>query len=225
MAQFKQYKLTCTIKYALTKKGRKANILEAIEDVTSYLSENGFTPCCEVTGQTNDVSLYLIGQQLVFMTPETFSQKSQELDLMQQESYTNKENIVLGTLGAFIGSLIGVAAIVIIGQMGYISLLSGIIMGICTIKGYDLLAKKISRKGAVLSIIIILIMTYFANQLDWAFTAARAYEVSVFDTLPIVNDLLAEGYIDATVYMTNLVMIYIFTVLSAGYMIFVELKN
>lgn len=222
---FKQYKLTCTIRPGMTKKKTKANILEAIEDVTAYLSTNGFVPCCEVTGDTKDVSLYIVGNQLSFLSPEAFSQKSQELDANQQVTLETKENMLLGGLGAFLGSLIGVAAIVILGQLGYVSLLSGVVMGICAIKDYELLAKRLSVKGAILSALIILVMTYFANQLDWTITAARAYEVSIFDTFPYIHDLVAEGYIDESVYNTNLVLIFLTTILSAAYMIWSALKD
>ncbi len=50
-----------------------------------------------------------------------------------------KENVLAGLVGAFLGSLIGVACIVGIGQMGYVASISGLVMAVCAIKGYSLL--------------------------------------------------------------------------------------
>ncbi len=219
VASVKQYKLTCAIKPGLTKKKTENNILQAIEDVSSYLAENNYQQCCEVSGDTEDVHLYVVGSQLSFLNEESYHLKSQELDKSEQEALLANENIFLGVVGAFLGSLIGVAAIVIVGQLGYVSVLSGIVMGISVIKGYELFARRLSTRGAIVSGLIILVMTYIANQLDWAFSAAIAYKVSIFETFPYINDLLTEGIIDSTTYFINLVLIYLTTVLAAAGMI------
>ena len=84
-------------------------------------------------------------------------------------------------------------------------------MGACVVKGYELLARRFSTKGAIISILVSLVMTYFANQLDWAVSFARYYEVSIFDTLPYIHEFLAEGYIDSHTYYLNLAMILFLT--------------
>ena len=67
-------------------------------------------------------------------------------------------------------------------------------------------------------------MTYFANQLDWAVSFARYYEVSIFDTLPYIHEFLAEGYIDSHTYYLNLAMILIFNVVAAAVTMDLPLK-
>lgn len=219
-SSLKNYKLTCTIKNGLTKKKTKEHILQAIEDVTTYLNLHQFVQCCEVTGETDQVSIYIVGNVLSFLSQKAYAEKSQALDMQEQTTQQKGENVFLGIIGAFLGSLIGVAAIVIIGQLGYVSLLSGLVMGTCVIKGYELLAKRLSKKGVVVSAVIILVMTYFANQLDWTFTIARAfqaggYSVSIFDVFPQVNQLLAENN-EMSTYYTNLALIALTTLISAG---------
>lgn len=223
-ATVKHYKLTCTIKPGFTKRKTESNILQAIEDVSSYLAQNNYQQCCELSGETKDVHLYIVGNQLSFLNEESYRLKSQELDQAEQESLLANENMFLGTAGAFLGSLLGVAAIVILGQLGYVSIFSGMVMGFSAIKGYELFARRLSTRGAIVSGLIILVMTYIANQLDWAFAAATAYEVSVFETFPYVNDLLAEGLIDSSTYFFNLVLIYLTTVIAAVVMIVNALK-
>lgn len=224
-ASFKNYKLSVTVKYGMTKKKLVANLVEAIEQVTAYLSANNYEQVCEVTGKTEDIHIYEIGNQFYFLTPEAFQQKSHELDQAEQENLVSGENVFLGLIGAFLGSLIGVAAIVAISQLGYVSFISGLVMGACVVKGYELLARRFSMKGVVVSVLVILVMTFIANQLDWAIALANFYGVSIFDTLPHVHELLAEGYIDSGTYYLNLVLVYLFSGIASVVWIVGALKN
>ncbi len=76
------------------------------------------------------------------------------------ESQKSTDNIITGAVGAFLGSLIGVACIVIVGQLGYVASVSGLVMGVCALKGYEKLGGGLSKKGAVVSILLVLMMTY-----------------------------------------------------------------
>ena len=44
--------------------------------------------------------------------------------------------------GALAGTLIGVICIVITGQLGYVSALCGVVMGVCALRGYQMLGKQ-----------------------------------------------------------------------------------
>lgn len=44
-------------------------------------------------------------------------------------------------MGALLGSLVGVVSIIIFSQLGYVAALSGVIMAVCTLKGYEMLAE------------------------------------------------------------------------------------
>ncbi len=187
------------------------------ESVTAYLSTHSYVQVCEMTGETKDVHLYQIGNQYSFLTTEAFGKVSREMDRSEQESFQASENIFLGFIGAVLGSLIGVAAIVFVGQLGYISYISGLVMGVCVVKGYELLAKRFSTKGAIISIIVSLVMTFFANQLDWAVSFQRYYGLSIFDTLPYIHEFLAEGYIDSYTYYFNLAFVFIFNAITPKY--------
>lgn len=123
--------------------------------------------------------------------------------------------MLAGLVGSFLGSLIGVACIVGIGQLGYIASISGVVMAVCAIKGYTLLGGTMSRKGAVISCILTVIMTYFGNHLDFAVTVSRAAEVDVFTAFQAIGELLDSGYLNAAAYWGNLVMLYLFTLLGA----------
>lgn len=126
-----------------------------------------------------------------------------------------KENMIAGLVGAFLGTLLGTACVVIIGQLGYVAVFGGMVMAVCALKGYELLGGRLSRKGAVISFILTMVMTYFAHQLGCAITIASAADVNVFDAFRSIGMLLEGGYLDAGAYRTNLGMLYFFTLIGA----------
>lgn len=130
-----------------------------------------------------------------------------------QKKMNKGENIIGGIVGALLGACIGVAAIVLIGRLGYVSMWSGIIMGVCTMKGYDLLGGRISIKGTVISCLIMIGMIYLANQIDWAITIAAEFEVSFFDAFPEVGWVVKEYALESTYYY-NLALTYLFGALG-----------
>lgn len=62
--------------------------------------------------------------------------------MMQQK----KENAVGGIVGALPGSLVGVLCIILLSQMGYVAAVSGVVMAVGVLKGYELLGGKVSKK-------------------------------------------------------------------------------
>lgn len=134
---------------------------------------------------------------------------------IMNESQKSTDNIITGAVGAFLGSLIGVACIVIVGQLGYVASVSGLVMGVCALKGYEKLGGGLSKKGAVVSILLVLMMTYLANRLDWAISLAVAAEADVFAVFRAMDMLLSEGFIEGSAYWGNLVLLYLFTLMGA----------
>ena len=56
-----------------------------------------------------------------------------------------------GVVGALIGSLLGAASIILLSQLGYVAAISGVIMAVCALKGYELLGGKLTKKGVIIS--------------------------------------------------------------------------
>lgn len=131
---------------------------------------------------------------------------------MEQKS---RENVLAGIVGAFLGTLIGVACAVLIGQLGYVASVSGLVMAVCALKGYELLGGVLSKKGALISSLLILAMTYLAHQLTWAFALAGPLDEGIFEAMRDIPRLLARGRIDRAAYWGNLAMLYLFTLLGA----------
>ena len=66
-----------------------------------------------------------------------------------------KEKVAGGILGAFLGTLIGAICIVLVNQFGYIASISGVVMGVCALKGYQILGKKMYKADIVSSFLAV----------------------------------------------------------------------
>lgn len=134
------------------------------------------------------------------------------------------ENVLLGLIGALVGAVLGGASIILLSQLGYIASISGFILAICTLKGYELLGKRLSKKGIVLCVILMIVTPFVADWIDWAIFLMKdypEYDLTLVDSCIMFGELMAEGYVDMFEYVKNLGMIYLFVILGA----FGTLKN
>lgn len=126
---------------------------------------------------------------------------------MEQEK--PRENVYLGTLGAFLGSLLGVAFIVLEFRLGHPPLLSGMVMMLCATTGYHLLGKRLGALNLVISSILVVAMTYFANHLCAAFEIMDAVEnIDFFTAYEGIDAYREAKVIDG--YWAQLFALYLF---------------
>ncbi len=126
------------------------------------------------------------------------------------------ENFVSGTVGAMLGAAIGGAAIILLSRIGLVAAISGVILAVCTLKGYELLGGRLSAKGIVICALLMLIMPYLADRLDWAIVIMQQAESeglnwSLGECFQIIPELTEEGIISEDDYVANLVQLYLFT--------------
>ena len=126
-----------------------------------------------------------------------------------------REHVLAGLVGAFLGSLIGVACIVAVGQLGYVASFCGVVLAVCAIKGYGLLGGAMTRKGAVIASILTIFMTYLGNRLDFAVSVARTLDMDIFSAFRALDSLLNTEYTVSRAYWGNLVLLYLFTLVGA----------
>lgn len=134
---------------------------------------------------------------------------------MEQERRKKQENVAAGIAGALIGSLAGVVCTLVIGQLGYVASISGLVMAVGALKGYEALGGRLSKKGAVISSVLILGMTWLAHRLSWAIALAGELEANVFECFRAIPALLEAGVLEGPAYWGDLVMLYLFTLLGA----------
>ena len=126
------------------------------------------------------------------------------------------ENVLGGTLGAVIGSAIGAASIILLSQLGFVASISGLILAFCTLKGYELLGGKLTTKGIIISLILIAIVPYLADRLDWAIVVINAEpSISLGEAFENIPFYIENGNIDSSDYTSTLVTLYIFVIIGA----------
>ena len=207
------------ITMALANTGNQEKLKETLDDglnaMINFLRTNGFENCCQTCGNPGETETVVAGNAYMQLCPDCFARMQQTQALDSGQKKRRKENLLGGIVGALIGSLLGVACIVILGQLGYVAALSGLVMAVCTMKGYDLLGGKLSMKGILIGVVLMGIMTYAGNQLDWAITVAREFEVDIATAYRAVPLLMEEEVIEAGAYWGNLALVYVFLLLGA----------
>lgn len=169
-----------------------------LDALTAFLRERGFMPCCQTCGASTQTVGFMLETARLHLCADCAARAKSENEVKAQKRQQRNVNIVGGIIGAVLGSLIGVACIVILGMLGYVAALSGIVMAFCTLKGFDKLGGKLTVVGIVISCVIMVGMTYFGNRLDWAIEISNAmqeyydYEVSIFQAFQAVPTLVAE---------------------------------
>ncbi len=206
--------ITMTLKSTSNQEKLRAVFLEELQNLTSYLRLKGYENCCQLCGKTGEDT-----------SPCTISGFYAQLCSAQQESRAAGENVIGGIVGALLGTLIGVVCIIILSQLGYVAALSGVVMAVCTLKGYEMLGRKLSKKGIIISCILMIVMTYAGDRLDWAIVVARELAWDVFTSYQAIPWLLQEFIIEPSVYWGNLAMVYVFLLLGAVPTIISTLKN
>ena len=129
-----------------------------------------------------------------------------------------EESIVAGTVGAFIGALLGALSIILLDRLGFVASISGFILAYCTFYGYKLLGHRLSTAGILICTVLIAATPYLADRACWAMVVMEAYKaegVTFMTAFMAVPALIEEGAIESGAYIKSLLMLYGFTALGA----------
>lgn len=215
----KEHLITMTVKNISNQNKLRVAIDAALNGLTNFLHINGYEPCCQVCGQQVETINYAVGNAYMHMCQDCISKLRQDTTVAMREKEQKKENVIGGIVGALIGSIIGVICIIFFSQLGRIAAASGVVMAVCTIKGYEMLGGKLTKKGIVISCIMMFVMTYIGDRLDWAIMIVREvgaeWGIDFATAYLCVPDMLADGIIESADYWYNLVLLYVFTLLGA----------
>lgn len=125
-----------------------------------------------------------------------------------------KENVLLGVLGALLGAALGGASIILLSQINIVSALSGLLIAICALKGYEILGGKLTTKGIIISIVFVLITPYLADRINWTILLIREYpQFSFGQAFRMIPELAKDGTLIR--YTSGLVQLYLFAALGA----------
>lgn len=167
---------------------------EYLRQVTGYCTGYNLTVGCESCGSNTDLNLYQMGEVPSVLCPNCQARVAQQSE--QNKSVYNKKgqgNILSGMVGALLGSLIGVVVWFIIYQLGYIAVISGVILAVCAFKGYQMFGGRITKLGIVICTIISAIMLIVAEQICLAVDLVSVYpDVTFFEAFRAVPWLVLE---------------------------------
>lgn len=196
-----------------TKNKTIANMISVINGATEFFRANGYEDVCECCGQPTDrIKTYVIQSGISFLCDDCYAKINQTMKEAEFNAENTDENLIGGIFGALAGSILGALAIIIIGQLGYVAAYSGVIMGFCTIYGYEKLGKKLTTRGIIISILFMLAMVYVAVVADWTFAVAKETHVGFVDAYDIFK--FSRGVIMDD-FIISLVQVYAFTALGA----------
>lgn len=210
-----RFRVNFLVKLSGNKDKMAEALRSALDTLVTFLRTNGYTNCCEHCGRPEGVDAYTVSGNAYLLCEPCFGQVSEAAAQQNQTKMQKQEQVLPGIVGALIGSLIGAVVIVIVGQLGYVAAVSGLVMAICTLKGYEMLGKKLGTPGIIISCVLMLLMIFLAYQADWSITAAQFYETDFFTAFRAMMDLIKEGYVDSGDYFGGLAQVYLFAVIGA----------
>ena len=150
--------------------------------------------------------------------PESIQYKPEQPQAASAKVKKDRENPLTGMIGALIGAAIGAGVIILLGKLGLVASVSGFILAVCTLKGYEILGRRIGKVGIVFCLILIAVTPYVADRLEWAIAIKNAYSdmgVSLVDAFRVVPDFIKEGAISVADYAKGLALIYLFAGIGA----------
>ncbi len=98
-------------------------------------------------------------------------------DNVRDNDTNTEENVLFGVIGALLFSLVGGALYILLSRIGYIAAVSGLIGVVCAIKGYSFFAKKESKRGIIIAVIIAALVLIIAWYLGFCLDMVAAYQV------------------------------------------------
>ena len=211
-----KYRIIFTVKGSLKQNDKLNNVLEANKIIVNYLKENNYKNIDEYKNEFADTCICNVKGQAQFITAKSLEELRNENS--DDSAIKKEENVAKGIIGGILGSLVGVLAIVLIGQIGYIAVISGIAMGACTILGYNKLSGGISKKGIIISIIIMVIMTYVGVRLNAAITInnelSKYAKTDFMEIFGNVSDIVKLDSKLQSAYMRDIILTYVFTAIG-----------
>lgn len=207
--------LAVSLKQSMWPKKVAENAVASVGLVLAFLRTHGFYNACQMCGKPGQADGCVVGGEVMNLCPACYALVQQGKQMESEKLANTRENVPAGIVGALLGSLAGVVCIIVLSQLGYISVISGLVMALCALKGYELLGGKLTKVGATVTFVLMLIMTYVGDRIDWAIVIARELGWGFGESFLSVGDLMQMGALDAGAYWGNLVLLYVFLIVGA----------
>ncbi len=216
-AQADAHMITFEIKATKASKAAQT-INDIVTAVIHHLIRNNYVSGCFHCGTVETgLDVFDVNGDHQFLCPHCVQEIEDSLVQNKERIKSQKSHLMPGLVGAFLGSLIGCVLWVLIYKLGYIAGIAGAVSIICALKGYEFLGKHLDVKGVFSTLIITIIMIYFANKLSitWdLYDVLKEYDVTFFDVYHSLLLLLKEFEIVGA-YFGDLAIGYILTLLCS----------
>lgn len=162
--EVKTHHIRVSMKNLGLKNGIETKISSVYEELISFLSNNGYTSGCFITGENAlRLSPYQVNDVLLLLSDNAVELVRSKLEDKQASIQRRNENVPLGIIGALLGALLGAGIWLGIGLLGYIVYLAGLAIIVLSFYGYKLFAGKMSKIGAFFSLIFSVAAVILAN--------------------------------------------------------------
>lgn len=187
------------------------NTIAMIDSVTNhligFLQTEGAATGCELCGSEYDVSSFNVNGAPHFLCSTCARQSLSQMEAERQSRSSEKSNLLLGIIGALIGSLPGVALWMIVTQGHWIVGACGIVIFLGAMKGYGMLGKTVDTKGVVVCTLITIIMIFLAN--DFGLRLSLVLDGMSFEEVNRKWSRIMKDEHNQYIYIENLVVGYI----------------
>ena len=190
---FDGYLTSIVVKGGMTKGKAVETLWIAIQDIVDFLLNHQFVQVNAATGEQEPIGLYQIGDAIFLIDDTTFRAYQADVQDTVEAYEAREENFLLGIIGAVIGAIIGGAVAFFVARLGYVSVLAGIALGFCTIKGYEILGKKLTKKGVLVSAILMVLTVLLVNQLDYILFLMDEYSLPFDVSWSLFNEETFKG--------------------------------
>ena len=199
-----------------------STINKIVDAIIDYLQENNYISGCEMCGNAENTSFYKINDNYSYLCNKCIHSVNSQLEDYKQEKLEQSSDLLLGILGAFIGSILGCIVWLIIFKLGYVASFAGLVIGIGALKGYEKLGKTLDKKGVIATIFVIIVSVFFVNKFAWATSAYSELKeyLTFFECYSGLNELLEYSELTSS-YNESLVMGYVMTAIGC----FTLIKN
>lgn len=203
--------LNSTTEFFMDPEACRKMLAGKLDSLCSFLRDKGFRPCCSRCGQETETLPFRWDTAYLQLCPACEADMRSRL-ASQEQKPRRKENVLLGVLGMLPGFLLGMAAVAwaLWAELSLELVLIGAAIASCTLKGYELLGGRLTRKAAVIGSVIALPMLYVANRFYWAvFLCETRYGTwedlyQYFEEVPME---VSSGRIGLQAYLESLVML------------------
>ncbi len=162
-----------------------------MKDISAFCHTNRYVQSCPQCQEEKSVDVCSVNGENILICPECFEK------ITVNQPVEKSVNLPMGILGAFVGSLIGVAVWVIIYKLGYVAGITGFVMSVCCFKGYELLGGRIDKKGVYIALAIAIVMLAFAEMiaigLEIHSVMNEYYSLSMMESFSLIPTFLKDG--------------------------------